>query len=100
VRNEFPFSIRSGPDDMLTGVIDRVVVGERDGEPMAVDVLDFKTDTISNGTEQLNRCVQLYRNQMQAYRSAICRLWRLPEDRVQTRLIFLETGISVPIEPD
>lgn len=97
VRNECPFTVRSAPDELLNGCIDRLVVFERDGEPVAADVIDFKTDDVSQGPEALKERAESYFPQMAAYRVAVSHLLRIPEEQVSVRLAFLFAGEVVDV---
>ncbi|WP_437191630.1 UvrD-helicase domain-containing protein [Planctomicrobium sp. SH527] len=97
VRNECPFTVRSAPEELLNGFIDRLVVFERNGEPVAADVIDFKTDDVSTGEEALSERCESYYPQMTAYRTAVSHLLRIPEEQVSVRLAFLFAGVVVDV---
>jgi ATP-dependent exoDNAse (exonuclease V) beta subunit len=92
VQPELPFCVRDGTT-FWDGRLDRVVwIG--DGErTLAADVLDFKTDDIAPGNaDGLRERTEHYRPQLQAYRRAVARLARLPEDAIAARLVFTIAG--------
>ena len=107
---------------MITGVIDRLVLLRRNWQVIAADIVDFKTDAMPGGgpgprakglepderrepaelaAPQLSTLnsqptapdkVAAYRDQMRAYARAIGQIYRLPPGRVSTRLLMLATG--------
>jgi ATP-dependent exoDNAse (exonuclease V) beta subunit len=93
VEREWPFLVREG-DRILSGQIDRLVVWYDGDRPLAADVIDFKTDRLAaDNPAALADRVEHYRPQLEAYRRALARLFRLPADRVSARLAFVELGI-------
>ena len=97
VRSEFPFSVQT-EEGLFVGNIDRLVLIKRGKELLAADVIDFKTDRIADGPGVLERKVEAYRPQLEAYRVAVERLFQLPSERILTRLLFLDCGqiLTVP----
>ena len=99
VHRERAFAIRNG-DQLLSGSIDRLVVITRGGEPIAAEVIDFKTDELAAGdSAALATKVAFYRPQLDAYRNAAAQLLRLPPDRISARLVFLSAGVVQTAEP-
>ncbi|HUY36609.1 MAG TPA: UvrD-helicase domain-containing protein [Pirellulales bacterium] len=97
VRREQRFAIRDG-DAILTGALDRLVVAERDGRPLAADLVDFKTDLVDDDSrEGLKAIVAHYRPQIEAYRRAVARCTGLPPDRISARLVFVGAGLVARI---
>jgi ATP-dependent helicase/nuclease subunit A len=81
-----------------TGSIDRLVWLGAGEQTVAADVLDFKTDAVPAGdAAALQARVEFYRPQMEAYRQAVARLARLPQERVATRLVFTTFGRVVEL---
>jgi ATP-dependent exoDNAse (exonuclease V) beta subunit len=93
VEREWPFLVREG-ERILSGQIDRLVLWYDGERPSAADVIDFKSDRLDpcNPAALADR-VEHYRPQLEAYRRALTRLFRLPADRVSARLVFVEPGI-------
>lgn len=90
VENERPIAVREG-NRLLVGNIDRLVTvfDSNSGQPIAADIVDFKTDIIMPGDEKtLNKKVRYYQPQLQAYRHAVQRITNLPSDKVTARLLF------------
>ncbi len=85
---ERPFAVRDG-EHLMQGTFDRLVVVERNGKPVAADVIDFKTD---RDVDRLDELVEHYRPQLEAYRRAAARLCHLDEANVTARLVFLDAG--------
>ena len=71
VERELPFLHRVS-DGILQGYIDRLVVWEEDGKVVGAEVLDFKTDYLDESDpEALEKRVDYYRPQIDAYRMAV-----------------------------
>ena len=91
VERERRFAVRDAAG-LLSGSFDRLVLLVRSGRVLAADILDFKTDRVSL-PDEVARQVQFYQPQLAAYRSAASQLYRLPPDRVISRLAFVTSGI-------
>jgi ATP-dependent exoDNAse (exonuclease V) beta subunit len=97
VKREHLFAIRSG-DEILTGSIDRLVIVQHNGRPIAADIIDFKTDDLLPGDEAaLDDKRKFYRPQIEAYRGAASRILGLAPEMIGARLIFLAAGQSVAV---
>ena len=59
---------------------------------VGADVIDFKTDSVS-GEKQVDATVEHYRPQLEAYRLAVSKMYRLHPDRISTRLLLLNPDI-------
>ena len=90
VENERPIAIRDG-EHLLTGHIDRLVTCYQQGRPVAAEILDYKTDAISDRTQLLEK-VEYYRPQLEAYRRAVCQTFQLSESQVAAKLLFVTSG--------
>jgi ATP-dependent exoDNAse (exonuclease V) beta subunit len=100
VEREWPFLVREG-DRIVSGQIDRLVLWYDGDRPWAADVIDFKTDRLEPGdAAALAARVEHYRPQLEAYRRALRRLFRLPVERVSARLVFVEPGIVQALPAD
>jgi ATP-dependent helicase/nuclease subunit A len=91
-KNEWPFAVI---DDgrLLQGRMDRMVFLLRGGEPIAADVIDYKTDAITTSRgETLGDRVEHYRPQVEAYRRTVSQVTCLPMDRVTAGLLFVGPG--------
>jgi ATP-dependent exoDNAse (exonuclease V) beta subunit len=95
VRREQRLAAQDG-DDWLTGNIDRLVVLSRHGRPIAAEILDFKTDSVSNKSS-LRELTEHYRPQLLAYRRGIARMLSLNEPHVGLSLLFVASGQLVPL---
>ena len=94
VYRELPFAIRN-ENDLLNGVIDRLVVLSVNDRPAAADVIDFKSDAVStDGPYTVEAAVDNYRPQLLAYRAAVSRLFDLGPSQIATRLLFLGPAIA------
>lgn len=86
---EQPFVV-DAPGAFCRGQFDRVVVLFDGDQPIAADVIDFKTDDIT--PDQLAGRVEFYRPQLVLYREAAARWLHVSEDRVSARLVFTQPG--------
>jgi ATP-dependent exoDNAse (exonuclease V) beta subunit len=84
-------------EGVVSGSIDRLVLFEKTGRPIAADILDFKSDAVrsDSGVEGL---VERYRDQLVAYARAVSVMYSLPASHVATRLVLLSVPavVSVP----
>jgi len=83
-------------DKIMRGTIDRLVV-QRDtkGTTTKIEVIDYKT----GGTmAEIDSLVEIYRDQLDAYRQAVCELYGVEAGIVDTTLIFVTLGkvVTVP----
>jgi len=92
VRTEFPFIHETSAGPVMNGTIDRLVLVHYQGRVVAAEILDFKTDK-AGSAKDVARLKKLYRSQIDAYRGAVSRLWKLDPDRVSGRLVFLSAGV-------
>lgn len=67
----------------MSGIVDRLHVSEE-----GIEVYDFKTDAVSSIGELQSR----YRGQMEAYQSALAKIFDLEESRVSCRMISTHLG--------
>ncbi|MGW8266607.1 MAG: UvrD-helicase domain-containing protein, partial [Longimicrobiales bacterium] len=93
VERELPF-LHRGPDGILQGFIDRLVILEEGERVVGAEVLDFKTDLLDGSDpEAVAAKVAYYRPQMEAYREAVVGRYGLPPSAVTARLLFLRPGL-------
>ncbi|HID23475.1 MAG TPA: hypothetical protein EYP14_13905, partial [Planctomycetaceae bacterium] len=98
VYRELPFALRQGAE-LVHGIIDRVVVLRTGDRAVAADVIDFKSDKVAEkGAYTVDEAVEHYASQLRVYREAVSRLFRLPVDRVATRLLFLTPDVLRSVE--
>lgn len=77
----------------VSGTFDRVLLRcGADGRPRQADLVDFKTDTVSDQPGELERAVARHRPQMTLYRRALCLLTGLPPEAVHAYLVFVVPG--------
>ncbi len=81
---------------LLSGAIDRLCLVERGGKVVAAEVLDFKTDELASQEASRERA-DFYRPQITAYKQAVAKMHQLTTDCVSARLVFLRTGVVVPV---
>ncbi|HEV2973271.1 MAG TPA: UvrD-helicase domain-containing protein [Pirellulales bacterium] len=87
---EWSFVVRQ-ENSLVFGMVDRVTRFYRGDRLVAVDILDFKTDAVSDEAAIIER-VGFYRPQIQAYRGAMSALTALSLERISARLLFVEPG--------
>jgi ATP-dependent helicase/nuclease subunit A len=93
VKNEWPFAVIDR-GQLLQGRMDRVVFLHRDGEPVAADVLDYKTDVVSDAPGQrIEERVEHYRPQVEAYCRTVVQQTGLPASQVTVGLLFVGPGV-------
>jgi len=71
--------------EIVNGIVDRVILFQRDGQVVAADVIDYKTDTAADEAA-VERLKELYRPQLEKYGEAMRTLYQLEDDRVVLRL--------------
>ena len=93
VSTERRFAVRQ-EDQVLSGSIDRLVVLYDGENPVAADVIDFKTDTVdAKDSSSVDRVVEKYRPQLESYQSAVVKIFGLEPNRVLVRLALVGAGI-------
>lgn len=101
VRKEHAFSTvladDTGDEQLWTGSIDRLVLGSRGGEVAWADVLDYKTDPVSEA--ELDERIERYVPQLQSYGRIVAAQTGLAPDEIRLRLVFLEPGRVVDVAP-
>lgn len=93
VRNEFRFAVRD-ERQLLTGSIDRLVLIIRDEQVVGAEIIDFKTDALlADDDGGIEKTVEHYRPQQEAYRIAVSRLFDLPNSQIRLRLLLVSPGL-------
>jgi ATP-dependent helicase/nuclease subunit A len=78
---------------LVYGIIDRIVLLYDEQQLVAADVIDYKTDSLAADDPQaLTKKVDHYRPQLEAYRKAVARTFRLPQEQIAARLAFVAEG--------
>jgi len=100
VEREHAFSLlleddADGPQ-FWNGAIDRLVLAETDDRVVWAEVLDYKSDRISEA--ELADRIEHYRPQLEAYARVVAAQTGLPADQVRLRLAFLALGRVVDLE--
>lgn len=97
VKNEHPFAVLEG-SEVVNGFIDRLVLAYVDDQPVAAEIVDYKTDTFDFSDEPLFRAkIAHYREQLQIYTRVVARLYRIPAEAVTAQLFMLGPGRVVRI---
>lgn len=98
VWRERSFIVADGPR-LLRGTFDRVAVErDADGKATAAHLIDFKSDRVEAGSEELAERVEAYRPQVEAYRRALSMMLQLDAARISAALLFTTPGVSVELE--
>ena len=80
----------------VSGVFDRVVVvRDEAGNPVSVDIIDFKTNHIDDPAGIMEHA-EPYRSQLETYRSVIERIVGLSAEKIRMLLVF--TGLGRVVE--
>jgi ATP-dependent exoDNAse (exonuclease V) beta subunit len=95
--NEHPITHADG-QRLLTGSIDRLVVIWDRQTPVAADIIDYKTDEVTDQKEAEHRAAH-YAPQLEAYRAAIASMLHLKNDAIRARLLFTQSDRLVAIPP-
>jgi ATP-dependent exoDNAse (exonuclease V) beta subunit len=99
VGNEHTFSVilaeGSDEEQLWTGSIDRLVLARRGDDIVWAEVLDYKTDILTE--EQLPNRVEFYRPQLETYGRVVAAQTGLAVSEIRLRFAFLEVGAVVEI---
>jgi len=72
----------------MSGVVDRLQVSSN-----GIEVFDFKTDAVGNSSELLSR----YRGQMEAYQTAVAKIFEVDVARVRCKLVSTHLGEVIEV---
>jgi ATP-dependent exoDNAse (exonuclease V) beta subunit len=87
--NERPFAVRMD-QAIVQGTIDRLVLIYEGDKLLAAEVIDYKTDDLPAADDAaIERRVDEYKPQIQAYRRAVAQFTNLPQEKVFARLLML-----------
>jgi ATP-dependent exoDNAse (exonuclease V) beta subunit len=79
---------------LVFGAIDRLVLLYDGDRLVAADVIDFKTDEVPAGdADAVDTKVRHYSPQLNAYRTAVAKTYRLAPQQIAARLAFVSAGI-------
>lgn len=94
IEKELPFIVREG-DALVEGFVDRLMLTrDSEGRVIRAEVLDYKTDAVdATDPEALERRVDYYRPQIEAYRRAVAEVYALDLEDVGGRLVMLGAGV-------
>ncbi len=90
VLREHPFACRF-ERTLISGIIDRLVLWSSGDEVVAAEIVDFKTDAITNRAS-LDARVATYRPQLDSYRRAVAQLFQFDANDVSATLVFVQPG--------
>ncbi|QDU72074.1 UvrD-helicase domain-containing protein [Mucisphaera calidilacus] len=97
-RSEVPFAFRDDAGHLHTGRIDRLVVWQRGGRPVAAEVLDFKTDRVTDSEADRALTCDRHAEQVQRYVRAAARVLGLDASEVRGRLLMVHPGSVIGID--
>ncbi|MFM9068435.1 MAG: UvrD-helicase domain-containing protein [Planctomycetota bacterium] len=92
VYREQRFAYRTD-DELVTGIVDRLVILRDHGVVVAVEVIDYKSDEVASDESIMSKC-EHYEPQLRQYREAIAETWKIPRELIRSRLVFLKVGRS------
>ncbi len=95
VLREHPFACRFDRT-LISGIIDRLVLWSSKNKIVAAEIVDFKTDAITDQTSLAAR-VETYRPQLDSYRQAVAQLFHLAASDVSATLVFVQPGEVVQL---
>ncbi|MCB0317442.1 MAG: UvrD-helicase domain-containing protein [Bdellovibrionales bacterium] len=76
---------------IITGIMDRLVVGYNKGKPVAAEVIDFKTSKMNDNQEEHN-LTDNFKSQLQAYKLAVEKQFGLSVENINAIVAFVGTG--------
>ncbi len=91
VRREHNFARTDDEGRLVQGSIDRLVLLYHGETLVAADIIDFKTDA------ETTQAAERHRDQLNAYREAASRLFKLPPNRIATRLLMVKDGTVINV---
>ena len=99
VHREWGFTAPDREGTLMTGIIDRLVLvyDAASFELLGADIVDYKTDEIDSGQAAADSRAEFYRDQISAYRRAVGELYRLSQNQISARLLFVTTGAVCPV---
>jgi ATP-dependent exoDNAse (exonuclease V) beta subunit len=80
-----------GVEFLANGIIDRLVVRSRDGQPISAAVIDYKSDAVDEAG--VSDHAQGYEGQMGVYRKAVSKMYELDPSDVTLQLAFTSPGV-------
>lgn len=98
VENERRFDVPLD-EELVSGSIDRLVLLSRNGQVVAADILDFKSDAVyGDRAAAVAQLVEHYSGQLDCYARAVGLIYGLPRSVITTRLVLLATQEIVLVE--
>lgn len=86
---EHRFKVRR-ESHLVSGAFDRVVILYPDGPAPQIELIDWKTDSVTDDT--LPSAVSRYRNQVMEYRHALAGMYAVKPAAIHVRLVFCGSG--------
>lgn len=92
ILNECGFLRKSDDHTVVPGVFDRVVLHRSEGNVVRVEVFDWKSDDLDSPEK-----FGIYSGQLAAYRTALARMYRLPESSVAAAICALKLDAVIRV---
>ena len=85
-------------NQLIDGTIDRLVVMKHQGQIVAAEILDYKTDRLDrtmNIEEWTRERIEHHKTQLRAYAQVVSRMLKIPTERIECSLILLSADRCV-----
>ncbi len=90
--------VRIEESGIVSGTIDRLVLALDRGQPVAADIVDYKTDRlVGDRSEWIQQKTEHYADQLREYRSAVTHCFGLPEESISARILLLEADTIINV---
>ncbi|MDR2641733.1 MAG: UvrD-helicase domain-containing protein [Planctomycetaceae bacterium] len=98
VEHERRFAILANERELMHGSIDRLVVERETGKVINIEILDFKTDRKAENVDEdifIENRKEFHKNQMEAYRKGIEKLFRVDRNKIKITLLLTSIGRAI-----
>ncbi len=84
--------------ELTQGSIDRLVLAYANDQPVAADIVDYKTDRLAGDiADWIQQKTDHYQPQLEEYRRAVEHCFGIPQTRISARLVLLEADTIVEL---
>ncbi|MDR2438558.1 MAG: UvrD-helicase domain-containing protein [Planctomycetaceae bacterium] len=93
VEHERRFVVRLDDEQLLRGSIDRLVIFRENGQPVGLEIIDYKTDHYNKTcdlAEFIAEHQKMYAPQLEAYRNGMSKLYRIDPSVISAKLLFID----------
>lgn len=98
LHHELPFATTLENGSLQSGRIDRLVVWHENDTPVRAEVIDFKTDRISDTPEDRAATIHHHARQLRSYAHAAALLLGLTTNEIKAHLVMTHPGITLEID--